>query len=246
MTPEETRAYQVKYREDNREELRAYFVEYNKKRRDYTRKHRRDNIERVRMNKRNWYHKNREEILSKIRIKNSLKSIEVKAAESNRRKTILKTEAQKDAKKSYLKKYRKDNRAELRNKARIYEAQKKKDNIAFKMLGVLRGRISNAIRSKKEKIPQIKKCAKTIDLVGCSMPFFLDYISSKFIYGMSWINHGKNGWHVDHIIPCAYFDISKPEHQRKCFHYTNLQPLWARDNLRKNKKLDYTPTNSNE
>jgi len=61
---------------------------------------------------------------------------------------------------------------------------------------------------------------------------------------MSWDNYGTgyNGkgmeqWHIDHIIPCASFDLSKPSEQKKCFHYTNLQPLWAKDNLRKKDKL---------
>ena len=56
---------------------------------------------------------------------------------------------------------------------------------------------------------------------------------------MTWENHTPTGWHVDHIIPCAAFDLSKPEEQRKCFHYTNLQPLWAIDNIRKG--ATYTP-----
>jgi hypothetical protein len=56
---------------------------------------------------------------------------------------------------------------------------------------------------------------------------------------MSWGNYGLHGWHVDHIIPCASFDLTDPEQQRQCFHYTNLQPLWAEDNLRKSDKLPH-------
>ena len=52
---------------------------------------------------------------------------------------------------------------------------------------------------------------------------------------MSWNNYGK--WHVDHIRPCIDFDLSKPEEQQKCFHYTNLQPLWAEENMRKHYKF---------
>jgi len=61
--------------------------------------------------------------------------------------------------------------------------------------------------------------------------------------GMTWDNHGtgKNGkgmkeWHIDHIIPCCKFNLSKDEEQRKCFHYSNLQPLWASDNMKKGGK----------
>ena len=51
---------------------------------------------------------------------------------------------------------------------------------------------------------------------------------------MSWGNYGK--WHVDHIRPCASFNLVNEEEQKKCFHYTNLQPLWAKDNLSKGSK----------
>ena len=51
---------------------------------------------------------------------------------------------------------------------------------------------------------------------------------------MSWDNYGIHGWHIDHIRPCASFDLTDPEQQRQCFHYPNLQPLWAFDNLSKN------------
>jgi len=50
-------------------------------------------------------------------------------------------------------------------------------------------------------------------------------------------NHGK--WHLDHVRPCASFDLTKPEEQEKCFHYSNYQPLWAEQNLSKGAKLDY-------
>lgn len=49
--------------------------------------------------------------------------------------------------------------------------------------------------------------------------------------------YGYTGWHVDHIIPCAAFDLTKPAEQAKCFHYSNLQPLWATDNYRKSNKI---------
>jgi hypothetical protein len=55
---------------------------------------------------------------------------------------------------------------------------------------------------------------------------------------MSWDNYGFRGWHIDHKKPCALFDLSLPEQQRECFHFSNLQPLWAADNLAKGVKSE--------
>lgn len=61
-----------------------------------------------------------------------------------------------------------------------------------------------------------------------------NHLEKQFKKGMSWDNHGE--WHIDHIIPCASFDLTKKSEQKKCFHYTNLQPLWAFENLSKGAK----------
>lgn len=83
------------------------------------------------------------------------------------------------------------------------------------------------------------KSANTESLVGCSIALLRSHIESQFKRGMSWANYGK--WHVDHIIPCSSFDLSNPEQQRQCFHYSNLQPLWARENLSKHHKMPANP-----
>jgi hypothetical protein len=77
------------------------------------------------------------------------------------------------------------------------------------------------------------KCKKTLELLGCSLEEARNYIQSKFKEGMTWENYGLYGWHIDHIIPCASFDLKDPEQQKKCFNYTNLQPLWWHENLSK-------------
>lgn len=87
----------------------------------------------------------------------------------------------------------------------------------------------------------IKRCgasksSKTLELLGCSLKSLKSYIESKFLDGMNWDNYGYHGWHIDHIRPCCSFDLTDPEQQKQCFHYTNLQPLWAKDNLRKHGK----------
>jgi hypothetical protein len=99
----------------------------------------------------------------------------------------------------------------------------------------LRNKLSGRIRIALKR-HLIKKSTRTIDLIGCSIDFFEKYLESRFIEGMSFeaLNSGKI--HIDHIIPCSSFDLSDVAQQYKCFHYTNLQPLWAVDNLIKSNK----------
>jgi len=87
------------------------------------------------------------------------------------------------------------------------------------------------------------KSAHTIELLGCSVENFKIHLENKFTKGMTWKNYGK--WHVDHIRPCASFDLSKKEEQFKCFNYKNLQPLWATENLEKNDKYELTTGENN-
>ena len=81
-----------------------------------------------------------------------------------------------------------------------------------------------------------RKDAKTMELIGCTRAELRSRLASKFQPGMSWNNHGT-AWHVDHIQPCASFDLRDPEQQRLCFHYSNLQPLWAEINSSKSDSL---------
>ena len=98
-----------------------------------------------------------------------------------------------------------------------------------KLLNSLRSRLSNLVKKGK-------KAANTVELAGCTITELRQHLETQFIDGMTWENYGKHGWHVDHIRPCASFDLTNPEQQRQCFHYTNLQPLWAVDNIRKGAK----------
>lgn len=76
-----------------------------------------------------------------------------------------------------------------------------------------------------------RKAAKTEEYLGCTVAECRAHLESLFLPGMSWDNHGE--WHIDHIRPCASFDFSDQEQIKECMHYTNLQPLWAKDNLSK-------------
>jgi hypothetical protein len=114
-----------------------------------------------------------------------------------------------------------------------YRNRRRKNDVNFKLIDNIRRRINYAIKVNS-------KSKRTIQLLGCSTTYLKHHLESKFTAGMSWDNYGVKGWHIDHLIPCASFDLSKPEEQKKCFHYTNLQPLWAKDNLSKGAKLDWS------
>lgn len=68
------------------------------------------------------------------------------------------------------------------------------------------------------------------ELLGCTVEEARKHLESLFLEGMNWDNNTKRGWHIDHIIPCSAFNLEDLEEQKKCFHFLNLQPLWATDN----------------
>ena len=105
----------------------------------------------------------------------------------------------------------------------------------YKIAHSLRNRIRLALKNKDKK--RYEKCQSTATLLGCSFVDFTQHIESLWLPGMNWENYGLYGWHIDHIIPCIQFDLSQPSEQKLCFHYSNMQPLWAKDNLEKSSKL---------
>lgn len=107
-----------------------------------------------------------------------------------------------------------------------YQKERSKNDLDFKMRNNLRSRIRAAL-----KYQSASKDLGTAKLVGCTMLELRSHLERQFKDGMSWDNHGD--WHIDHIKPCVAFDLTDPEQQRECFHYTNLQPLWASENQSK-------------
>ena len=127
-------------------------------------------------------------------------------------------------------KYNLINKIKIRKDKRKWKLKNWKENEGFRLKENLRHRIYLALKG-------TVKSKKTMDLIGISINEFWLYLQSKFKPGMTKENYGK--WHLDHIIPCSSFDLSKSEEQAKCFHYSNIQPLWAEENLRKGAKLEW-------
>ena len=118
-------------------------------------------------------------------------------------------------------------------KVAIYNLRSRVKRSADPVLAIahrLRSRVQTSLKAHKGI-----KASKTEALVGCSWAFLRCYLEAQFTEGMTWENMGE--WHIDHIVPCASFDLTDPAQQRECFHYTNLQPLWWQDNLSKGAKL---------
>ena len=129
----------------------------------------------------------------------------------------------------YQKIYKNINHDKLLENAKKRRNNRRKIDMHFKIMCNLRKRIWDALKFNY-------KSASTLKLLGCSLEFFKSYYESKFTKGMSLAKVMNGEIHCDHIRPCASFDLSKPEEQRRCFHYTNLQPLWAKENLSKGAK----------
>lgn len=139
----------------------------------------------------------------------------------------------KDCRKKYQQNHKisKERRRLYRLKYRVHDREYQREY--RKRINRLRDKLGTRIYMALKR--QSKKAAKTMDLIGCNIKFLRNHLEKQFKKGMSWSNYGK--WHLDHIKPCAIFDLRKPEEQRKCFHYTNLQPLWAEENMAKHDKI---------
>lgn len=135
-----------------------------------------------------------------------------------------------EKRKSYMKEYLKKYNKKHKHNYSVYRKNKIKHDINFKLSVLLRGRISDAVRGKYKF-----KYGSAVSDLGCTIKELQDYIESMFKQGMSWENHGK--WHIDHKIPLCSFNLSNRDEFLKACHYTNLQPLWAKENLSKGRKV---------
>jgi hypothetical protein len=129
-------------------------------------------------------------------------------------------------------KHREAHRDKIRAYGREYNAERRARDPQYRLRCGLHSRITVALRKGYGK-----KAHKTMELLGCSIEYLTQYLEVQFKPGMTWENYGRNGWHVDHIVPCTAFDLSDPVEQKRCFHYSNLQPLWEAENISKSNRM---------
>ena len=186
-----------------------YQKKFREKNPNYVKEYYKNNKEVLLERVKKHYHENKETILPKIRERSS------KYYYDNRETRL-----------ECRKEYNKNNR-EKRNE---YLSNKKKIDPIYRLSCIVRNRIYSFLKNKN-----ITKQNKTFDIVGCSPELLKEYLEKQFVDGMCWDN--RNGWHIDHIIPLS--SANTEEEIYKLCHYTNLQPLWAEDNLRKSDKILY-------
>jgi len=189
---------------------------------------------------------NKEEILIKGKDyrKKNLKKIneQIKFWKLNNREKLLINqkiyrEKNKEKEQEYRRKYRienidkiNDNRKKTQPLINSYLKNKRDSDPVYKITVYMRSRVKSYFT-----IKNITKKNKTFEIVGIKPIELKEYIEKQFTEGMSWDNYGLYGWHIDHIIPLSSAK-SEDEIYKLC-HYTNLQPLWAEDNLKKSNKI---------
>jgi hypothetical protein len=169
-----------------------------------------------------WSEKNKNYVLGKVKKWNEENKERRKQYEEEYRKTNSEK----------IKKYQEEYRRKHSCRLNEYQKNKRNTDPIFKLAGNMRNRIREFLSLKK-----ITKKNKVFNLVGLTPSVLKEYIENQFTDGMSWNNYGLYGWHIDHIIPLS--SAKSEEDLIKLCHYTNLQPLWAEDNLKKSTKLDY-------
>lgn len=147
----------------------------------------------------------------------------------------------------YNKKYKEENREEISEYNKMYNIENREkiqkrssknylkfyhENINFKIAHCLRRRYKKFLLDDKGK----NKSKSALNILGCSIDFLKLWFSFCFEKDMTFENHGKL-WHIDHMIPCSKFNLQNDNEKLKCFHWTNMKPMYAIDNMKKNNKI---------
>jgi len=206
------RKKQKEYYESNKEKIKSKSKKYSEENKEDISKKRKqkyqENIEQNRMKQREDYHKN---------------------IEQKRESSRLNYAKHREKRLAYQKEYRTN--PENRVKINKRTSNKKKTNPSFKLRHTLRNRVLKALNGNRKPGSAIKD-------LGCSVEQLKEHLESQFQSGMTWENWTIDGWHIDHIKPLASFDLTDRNQFLEACHYTNLQPMWAKENLSKGAKSE--------
>jgi len=228
-TKEEKALYMKKWRKDNREQIKIY-----------NKKYKEDNKERIEAVEKIYKENNKEKIKEWANIyaekyrddnKEKIKAKQKRYYEDNKDKFKIDNkkyyEDNKEKRKIYVKKWIEDNKEKNKKQRRIHQREKRANDPIHKIKVNLRGRLYKAVKG-------LTKIGSAVKDLGCTVEELKNHLENKFTENMSWDNYGK--WHIDHIKPLSIFDLEDRTEFRAACHYTNLQPLWAKDNMSKGDK----------
>lgn len=197
---------------------------------------RRKNADRARLRERRWYAKNRLKLQRRKRAwrharrehcAKQQRAYRLKRPEYFRTRSLGYYYKNRDRQLARARRVNSTPRGRIRNADYARRRYKTNPHARFRAL------IARQVHKKLESQRAIKS-AKLCKLLGTTIAGLRAHLESLFKPGMSWANKGQ--WHIDHVKPCALFDLRDPLQQMECFNYKNLQPLWAQDNLTKGKK----------
>lgn len=210
---------QKAYNEVNKERQKAYLENNKDTIKAYKKDYREVNKDRIKLQQKDYWEANKD----KLKIVNKNYYEANKQTNKDKRKTYQK------ANKDKIKAYKKDYNQANKDKRRVHHNNLYKTDIQYKLIHNLRSRLRSAINNNQ-------KIGSAVKDLGCTIPELKTYLESKFQSGMTWDNWALDGWHIDHIKPLASFDLTDRNQLLEACHYTNLQPLWATDNLIKSDK----------
>ena len=206
-------AYQVTWRRKNKKRVQKYNFRY-------------------RLRKAVWYKRNKKRLNAKHA-----------SPKFKRRKKVYMIEwrvGNKSQRAAYQERWRKKNKRRVqrynvlsRPRKAAWAAAQYINNPQYYLAQILRGRLSRMLKGNSND--------SAVQDLGCSLYEFMRHIEKQFWPEMTWSNRGRKGWHLDHRIPLASFDLTDRKQFLKACHYTNYQPLWARHNLEKSARLDWQP-----
>lgn len=200
-------AYAKLYRETHKEEIDLYYKNNEEKIKLYREKH----TEQTRLYNKQ-YKLNNKECLKRVNRMDYLK---------NQEQIKLRSKI-----------WYEQNKDKARKQRNEYIKKRRQIDVNFKLALFLR-RTQYRLLNQQNK----EKFCSSNKLIGCSIPEFRKYLENKFKKGMNWDNYGIYGWHIDHIKPLASFNLSNYFAMLRASHYTNTQPLWAKENLQKHAKI---------
>ena len=189
----------------------------------YNKQYREANKEKIRQQKREYmkgyYQKN----------KNKIGEYQKKYYQENAERVKGRISNWKSENKEQVDAYNKNYRAEHSSDHAAYIKRRREEDAKYKLICAVRNMLNNAFNKRM----QVGKNKKAEEILGCSIEFFIEHLQSQFKEGMTLENHGE--WHIDHIIPLS--SATTEEEVLKLNHYTNLQPLWANENIVKRNKM---------